>query len=217
MKSLFAMPSRTLSDSKSHSALSLVGLGWEKLTSQWGVRQDLGWLLEKEDLPRCYSSWNKRLRQWSSSRTHLIFWIGFIYSFGGDSGFNSRYLSLAWTESLGKTLFACGKALRCSSPVKAVEAVTLTGARGPGDMIEYLLFHVGGNHHPLSPLGFKSLSNWRPSCLCVAHCPTVKDAFNVFLYLLCKCLAWELLHLCSLEEFVYSFILFVCVCVVILE
>ena len=28
------------------------------------------------------------------------------------------------------------------------EAVTATGARGPGGMIEYLPAHAGGNHHP---------------------------------------------------------------------
>jgi hypothetical protein len=38
----------------------------------------------------------------------------------------------------------------------AVEVVTSTGARRPRDMIEHLLSHVGGNHHPLGPLGFKS-------------------------------------------------------------
>jgi hypothetical protein len=27
-------------------------------------------------------------------------------------------------------------------------AVTLIGARGAGDMIKYLLTHVGGNNHP---------------------------------------------------------------------
>ena len=43
-----------------------------------------------------------------------------------------------------------------ASPVGAVGAVTSTGARGPGDMIEHLLSHVGGNHHPLGPLGFKT-------------------------------------------------------------
>jgi hypothetical protein len=32
--------------------------------------------------------------------------------------------------------------------VGAVGAVTLTGARGSGDMIESLLSHVGGNYHP---------------------------------------------------------------------
>jgi hypothetical protein len=50
----------------------------------------------------------------SSSRTPLIPWIGFINSFGSDSGFDSRYLLLPWTESLGETLFACGKAWCCS-------------------------------------------------------------------------------------------------------
>jgi hypothetical protein len=64
--------------------------------------------------PKCYRSWNKRPRRWSSSRVPFIPWIRFIYSFGGDSGFDSRYLSLAWTESLRETLFACGKAWCCS-------------------------------------------------------------------------------------------------------
>jgi hypothetical protein len=34
-----------------------------------------------------------------------------------------------------------------ASPVGAVGVVTSTGARGPGDMREYLLSHVGGNYH----------------------------------------------------------------------
>jgi hypothetical protein len=38
----------------------------------------------------------------------------------------------------------------------AVGAVTSTGARGPGDMMEHLLSHVGGNHHPSGLLGFKT-------------------------------------------------------------
>jgi hypothetical protein len=29
-----------------------------------------------------------------------------------------------------------------------VGAVTLTGARGPGDMVEHLPSHVGGSYHP---------------------------------------------------------------------
>jgi hypothetical protein len=81
---------------------------------------------------------------------------GFIYSSEGDSGFGIRHLSLAWTERLGETLFVCGKAWCCSyvadshaSPVGAVEVVTLTGARGPGDMVKCLQSHVG----ELSPPG----------------------------------------------------------------
>jgi hypothetical protein len=54
----------------------------------------------------------------------------------------------------------------------AVGAVTSTGARGPGDMIEHLPYHVGGNHHPSGPLGSRSLLYWGPGCLCAAHCPT---------------------------------------------
>jgi hypothetical protein len=41
--------------------------------------------------------------------------------------------------------------------VGAVE-VTSTGARGPGDMIECLLSHVGGNYHPPGPTRVQDLS-----------------------------------------------------------
>jgi hypothetical protein len=77
-----------------------------------------------------------------------------MYSSGGDSGFDSRHLSLAWTESMGETLFACGKAGCCSyradshtSPLAIVGVVTSTRARG--DMVECLSTHVG----ELSPPG----------------------------------------------------------------
>jgi hypothetical protein len=40
--------------------------------------------------------------------------------------------------------------------VGAVGAVTLTGARGPGDMVKCLLSHVGGNYHPSGTTGFKT-------------------------------------------------------------
>jgi hypothetical protein len=40
--------------------------------------------------------------------------------------------------------------------VGAVGAVTSTGVRGQGDMLEYLPSHVGGNRYPLDPLGFKT-------------------------------------------------------------
>ena len=40
--------------------------------------------------------------------------------------------------------------------VGAVGAVTLTGARGPGDMRECLPSHVGGNYHLQISLGFKT-------------------------------------------------------------
>ena len=138
-------------------------------------------LQERRSLPKCYSFWNKRLRRPSSSLTPLIPWIRFIHSLGADSGFNSRYLSLAWTESLGKRLFACGKAWCCSYMTEshttlcvwAVWVVTSTGARSPGDMVEHLLSHVGGNHHPSGLQGSRPLLDWRPGCLCTAHCPTM--------------------------------------------
>ena len=62
--------------------------------------------------------------------------------------------------------------------VKAVGAVTLTGVRGPGHMIKHLLSHVSGNHHPLGSRGSRPLLNWRPGCLCAAHCPT-EDICNM--------------------------------------
>jgi hypothetical protein len=56
----------------------------------------------------------------------------------------------------GGNLFARGKAWCCSyvtdghTPLMSgvAGAVTSTGARGAGDMIEHLLSHVGRNHHP---------------------------------------------------------------------
>jgi hypothetical protein len=53
-----------------------------------GPQGDL--LQERRSLPKCYSSWNKKLRGQSSSRSPLISWIEFIYSFGGDSSLDSR-------------------------------------------------------------------------------------------------------------------------------
>ena len=64
-----------------------------------------------------------------------------------------------------------------ASPVGAVGAVTLTGARGPGDMVESLPSYVGGNYHRLgspekgSGGGSRCSLNWKPGCLSVAHCP----------------------------------------------
>ena len=122
----------------------------------------------------------------SSSRTPLIPWIGFMYSFGGDSGFDSRYLSLAWTESLGETLFACGKAWCYSyladshtSPVRVVRVVTSTGARGPGDMIEHLLSHVGGNHHPTGVPGVPDLCSTGHQTVCAQPTAPQESGFQL--------------------------------------
>ena len=43
------------------------------------------------------------------------------------------------------------------SPAELLGAVTTTEARGPGDMIEHLLSHVGENHHPSGPQGSRPL------------------------------------------------------------
>jgi hypothetical protein len=43
-----------------------------------------------------------------------------------------------------------------TSPVGVVGVITLTGARGPGDMKECLPSHVGGNYHPSGSMGFKT-------------------------------------------------------------
>jgi hypothetical protein len=51
-------------------------------------------------------------------------------------------------------------------------SVTLTGARGPEDMREHLLSHVGENyHHQVLPDSRPQL-DWRPGYMCIAHCPT---------------------------------------------
>ena len=72
-------------------ALSWVGLGQRE--ADYSVRSAVEPQMERRSLPKCYSSWNITLRWQSSSRAPLIPWIGFIYSFWGDSGFDSRYLS----------------------------------------------------------------------------------------------------------------------------
>jgi hypothetical protein len=97
-KSLPCLPGPSVT--ASHYALSQVWLGQRE--ANYLERSAAGpkvALWERRSLPKCYSSWNKRLRKWSSSQTTLIPRIRFIYSFGGDSGFNIRYLSLVWTES----------------------------------------------------------------------------------------------------------------------
>jgi hypothetical protein len=54
-------------------------------------------------------------------------------------------------------------------------AVTSTGARGPGDMIEHLPSRVGVSHCPSGSRSSRPLLDWRPDCLCAAHCPTSTD------------------------------------------
>jgi hypothetical protein len=49
--------------------------------------------------------------------------------------------------------FICVTDSQHTYPAGAVGVVTSTGARRPGDMIELVLFHVGGDHHPLGPRG----------------------------------------------------------------
>jgi hypothetical protein len=68
------------------------------------------------------------------------------------------------------------------TPLVVVGAVTSTGVSGPGDMIEHLLSLVGGNHHPLSPRGSRPLLDWKPGCLCIAHCPTLNHFAVLWLY-----------------------------------
>jgi hypothetical protein len=79
--------------------------------------------------------------------------LGVIWGSTADS---SHRLGLrVW----GETLSACGRAWCCSYVTdRAVGAVTSTGARGSGDLIELLLSHVGGNYHPPSPAGVQDLS-----------------------------------------------------------
>jgi hypothetical protein len=56
-----------------------------------------------------------------------------------------------------------------ASPVEAVGAVTLTGARSTGDMRECLPSHVGGNYYPSGSTGVQT-STWLETRLSV-HSP----------------------------------------------
>jgi hypothetical protein len=157
MKSLPCLPSRLVT--LSNSVLSQVGLGqWEADYPVKSVAGPQVAVWERRSLPKCYSSWNKRLRRWSSSHTPLIPWIGFIYSFGGDSGFDSRYLSLAWTESLGKPYLHVGTL--SAAPTWLIATHLSCGGCGGSNFDRSQGFrrhdqipsvHVGGNHHPSGP------------------------------------------------------------------
>jgi hypothetical protein len=92
---------------------------------------------------------------------------------GGDSGFVSRYLSLAWTESLGKPYLHVGRLgavpiWLIATPLLwgLVGALTSIGARGPGDMIEHLPSYVGGNYHPSGSTRVQDLVWTRNQAVC---------------------------------------------------
>jgi hypothetical protein len=50
--------------------------------------------------------------------------------------------------------------------VGAVGAVTSTGARGSGDVMECLPSYVGGNSHPPYPTGVQDLSSTGDQAVC---------------------------------------------------
>ena len=96
---------------------------------------------------------------------------GFIYGSGGDSGFDSRHLSLAWTESLGETLFACGKAWCCSYVTDSLSCGGYRGdnfdrSQGSRRHDQMPSVHVGGNYHPPSPIRVQDLSTTRDQAVC---------------------------------------------------
>jgi hypothetical protein len=93
---------------------------------------------------------------------------------------------LAWTESLGKTLFACGKAW-CCSYVTDTHTHLLWGLWGSNfnrsqgsRRHEHLLPHVGGNHYPLGPPGVQDLCLSGDQTVCVQ--PTASQA-PIFVFL----------------------------------
>jgi hypothetical protein len=80
--------------------------------------------------PQVLQLLGQRLGRLSSSHTPFIPWIGLIYSFGDDSGFDSRYFSLAWTESLGKPYLHVGGLGVATTKIDA--AVCVCGVWGWG-------------------------------------------------------------------------------------
>ena len=117
-----------------------------------GPQGDL--LRERRSLPKCYSSWNKKLKGQSSSRSPLISWIEFICCFGGDSSLDSRvwgkpYLHVGRLGGAPTWLIATH--LSCGGCGASI------GAEGPEDMIECIPSHIGRNHHTLVPPGVQDL------------------------------------------------------------
>jgi hypothetical protein len=148
------------------SALSQVRLGW--LEAHYPVRSAAGpqvALRERRSLPKYYSSWNKRLRQRSSSHTPLIPWMDLYTVLGviqSSTAGTSHWLGLrVWGKpylhvgKLGAAWWLIATHLSCGG----CGVVTSTGARHPGDMIKHLLSHVGGNYHPPCPTGVQDLSS----------------------------------------------------------
>ena len=88
-------------------------------------------------------------------------------------------------RSLGLSLHDCQPRASPVDAVGAVEVVTLTGARGPGDMREHLLSHVGGNyHHWVSP-GFTTSA--RLEIRLSVHSPILHTTpHRAFAYSKCK-------------------------------
>jgi hypothetical protein len=63
-------------------------------------------------------------------------------------------------------------------------AVTSTGAKSPGGMIERLLSHVCGNHHPLGPTEVQDLCSTGDQAACVQPI-----APHVYIYIgVCMCM-----------------------------
>jgi hypothetical protein len=100
----------------SHSALSPVRLGQRE--ANYPVRSAAGVALQERSLPKCYSSWNKRLRQRNSSRIPLIPWMDLYTVLGVIRGLTtgtSHWLGLrVWGKPylhigrLGDTHLSCG-------------------------------------------------------------------------------------------------------------
>ena len=148
---------------------------WNHLTLTW---RDL----LQEQISPSVSALQTKARRWSRSRIFFIPWIGLIYSFGDNSGFDSRYShwlglrvcgNLIWMwEGLVRLLI---DATYLSSEELWSAIATGKGARCPGGVAELLPSHAGGNHCPLGLQGSRPLLHYRQDFLCVAHCPTATD------------------------------------------
>ena len=84
--------------------------------------------------------------------------------------------------------------------MKAVGAVTSTGARGSGDMIECLPSHVGGNYHPPGPTG---VQDFRLETRLSVHSPLphIRLLINLFCFVFeMRCVLWLFSLHCSIPS-----------------
>jgi hypothetical protein len=175
-----AVPSRSL-----WATLNWVRSGWvdKKLTIQWELRQDLRQLFRREDLfPNItYSSWNKWLRLRNSSRIPLIPWMDVYTVLGVIQGLTAGTSHWLGLRIWRKPYLHVGRL--GAVPTWRIDTHLSCGGCGGSNFSR----SQGSRSHDQMPSvpcrwklqpteshwGSRPQLDWRPGCLCTAHCSRV--------------------------------------------